>query len=315
MSWNGTLERQLPFSMVGSVGYVATRTIHQLIDRNINTVGPGIGTSTANLPLAKLYGRTIAMNMWDGIGTSNYHSLQALLTKRFSQGLMVRTSYTFGKSLSMADEDGWVGLTWNHPLKFQDNFALGGFDRTHVFQMGFLYALPFLKDSSKMTGKLLGGWQLNGIFAKYSGTPYSIGGSNSALNCSSCGSILINFSGDPKPVGKVGSSTTETYYDKSLFSQPTGAAKEGFGTSLRNNFRRPRVWNTDLSLFKQFRVTERIHPEFRIEAVNVFNHTNWGAPVTGFTANNFLQFTPSNSENGTNSPGARRVQLGFRVVF
>ena len=77
MSWNGTVERQLPFNMIGSVGYVATRTIHQLIDRNINTVGPGIGTTTANLPLAKLYGRTIAMNMWDGIGISNYHSLQA----------------------------------------------------------------------------------------------------------------------------------------------------------------------------------------------------------------------------------------------
>ena len=59
-SWNGTFERQLPLQMIGSVGYVATRTIHQLIDRNINTVGPGIGTTTANLPLAKLYGRTIA---------------------------------------------------------------------------------------------------------------------------------------------------------------------------------------------------------------------------------------------------------------
>jgi hypothetical protein len=181
--------------------------------------------------------------------------------------------------------------------------------------MGFLYALPFLKDSSRMTGKLLGGWQLNGIFAKYSGTPYNIGGSNTALNCPDCGSILINFSGDPKPVGKVGSSTTETYYDKSLFSQPTGAGKEGFGTSLRSQFRRPRVWNTDLSLFKQFRVKERFQPEFRIEAVNVFNHTNWGAPVTTFTANNFLQFTPGSSENGTNSPGARRLQLGFRIAF
>ena len=53
-SWNGTLERQLPFNMIGSVGYVATRTIHQLIDRNINTVGPGIGTSTAKLPLGQV---------------------------------------------------------------------------------------------------------------------------------------------------------------------------------------------------------------------------------------------------------------------
>jgi len=70
-SWNATFERQLPWAMVGSAGYVATRTIHQLISRNINTVGPGVGTTTANLPLAKLYGRTISMLMWDGIGASN----------------------------------------------------------------------------------------------------------------------------------------------------------------------------------------------------------------------------------------------------
>ncbi|MBL8208419.1 MAG: hypothetical protein JNM09_29590, partial [Blastocatellia bacterium] len=103
---------------------------------------------------------------------------------------------------------------------------------------------------------------------------------------------------------------------KSLFSQPTGTTAAGFGTSARNQFRRPRVWNLDLSLFKRFRIGERIQPEFRLEAANIFNHTNWGAPVTTFTAANFLQFTPANSvENGTNSPGARRIQMGVRVAF
>src|SRR4029450_954435 len=59
MSWNGTLERQLPWSMVGTVGYAATRTIHQLIDRNINSGGPGSAVNPAvSLPLAQLYGRT-----------------------------------------------------------------------------------------------------------------------------------------------------------------------------------------------------------------------------------------------------------------
>ncbi|MCX6631782.1 MAG: TonB-dependent receptor, partial [Candidatus Solibacter sp.] len=144
MSWNGTVERQLPLNMIGSVGYVATRTIHQLIDRNINSVGPGVGTTTANLPLAKLYGRTIAMNMWDGIGISNYHSLQALLTKRFTHGLMVRSSYTFGKSLSMADEDGWTalggGFNWEPVVR--RNYAPSGYDRTHMFSVGWNYELP-----------------------------------------------------------------------------------------------------------------------------------------------------------------------------
>ena len=67
---------------------------------------------------------------------------------------------------------------------------------------------------------------------------------------------------------------------------------------------------------------ERFQPEFRVEMINIFNHTNWGAPVTGFTAINFLQFTPSNSDSGNGSgaggtpvPGPRRIQFGFRLSF
>ena len=63
------------------------------------------------------------------------------------------------------------------------------------------------------------------------------------------------------------------------FSQPSGLGIDGFGTSKRNQFRRPNVWNVDLSLFKAFQFG-RVRPELRFEVANVFNHTNWGAPVT-----------------------------------
>jgi hypothetical protein len=52
-----------------------------------------------------------------------------------------------------------------------------------------------------------------------------------------------------------------------------------------------------------------------MEVANVFNHTNWGAPVTGFTALNFMQFTAGSAESGTNTPGARRIQFGLRIGF
>lgn len=310
--YNVAFERKLFWDIITEVAYVGTRTDGGYADLNINYGEPGGGN--AALKYFSVAGTT-AINDWGARTKSRYNSLQVAINRPFTRELMLKGAYTLSKAKDMADEDGWVGLTWNHPLKYDDNFALAGFDRTHIFQMGFVYNLPFLKDSSDLKGRLLGGWQLNGIYAHYSGTPYSIGGSNTTLNCVSCGSIFINVNGDPEPIGKVGSST-EPYYDKSLFSQPQGTTgKEGFGTSKRNQFRRPPVWNLDLSLFKQFRIGEHIQPEFRLEAVNVFNHTNWGAPVTGFTANNFLQFTPSSTENGTNSPGARRIQLGFRVVF
>jgi hypothetical protein len=77
----------------------------------------------------------------------------------------------------------------------------------------------------------------------------------------------------------------------------------------------------DLSLFKSFQVG-RVRPEIRIEAANLFNHPNWGAPVTSFTANNFLQFIPANADSGsgtasgaTNTPGPRLIQIGLRLGF
>ncbi|MBS1791355.1 MAG: TonB-dependent receptor [Acidobacteria bacterium] len=318
--YNIAFERRLPWDIIVEAAYVGTRTDGGYADLNINYGEPGGGN--AALKYFSVAGTT-AINDWGARTKARYNSLQVAINRPFKDGLLLKGAYTLSKAKDMADEDGWVGLTWNHPLKYNDNFALSGFDRTHVFQIGFLYQLPFLKDNHSLAGTLLGGWQLNGIQANYSGTPFSIGGSNTTLNCVSCGSILINVSGDPKASGKVGSGTTTPWYDKSLFSQPQGTTGQvGFGTSARNQFRRPRIWNTDLSLFKQFRIKERFQPEFRIEAINIFNHTNWGAPVTGFTANNFLQFTPSNSDSGNGSgaggtpvPGPRRIQFGFRVQF
>ncbi|MGE0128074.1 MAG: TonB-dependent receptor [Blastocatellales bacterium] len=312
--WNFAYEYKLPGDIIVETAYVGTRTDGGYADLNINYGEPGGGN--ASRKLAAVAGNT-AINDWGARTRSRYHALQIGINRPFSKGLMLKGAYTLSKAKNMADEDGWTGLTWNHPLKFEDNFAIAGFDRTHIFQMGFVYDLPFLKDNSDLTGRVLGGWQLNGIWAWYSGTPFSIGGANNNLNCPSCGSVLINVNGDtPKTSGKVGSGSTTPWYDTSLFTgRLTSVDKAGFGNSARNQFRRPRVWNLDLSLFKRFRISERVQPEFRLEAANIFNHTNWGAPGTGFTSPTFLQFTPGNAESATNSPGARRIQVGVRVQF
>jgi hypothetical protein len=314
--YNVAYEHKLPFDLITEVAYVGTRTDGGYADLNINYGEPGPAAGANNRRRFFSVAGNTAINDWAARTRSRYNSLQVALNRPFRNGLLLKGAYTLSraKDMTTSGEDGWVGLTWNHPLKFADNYDLAVFDRTHVFQIGFLYELPFLKDSSNFTGKVFGGWQVNGIFAKYSGTPFNIGGTNNGLNCASCGSVFINTSGEVKPIGKVGSST-ETYFDPSLFSQPTGTGVEGFGNTGRTEFRRPRVWNVDASLFKAFRVTERIRPEFRVEVANLFNHTNFGAPVTGVTDINFLKFTPATAENGTNSPGARRIQLGLRVTF
>ena len=94
------------------------------------------------------------------------------------------------------------------------------------------------------------------------------------MDCPGCGSILINYSGDPNATGEAGN-FTEPYYDKGKFSQPTGLDVAGFGNGERNFFRRPPAWNVDLSLFKAFPIG-RFRPEFRMDFTNIFNHVELG---------------------------------------
>ena len=314
--WNVAFEQRLPGDISAQIAYVGTATDGGYADLNVNYGTPGGGNAPAVL-------RAGRHDRDQRLGLAHQVALQGpparpqppVQERPDAEGFLQPL-----QAKDMADEDGWVGLTWNHPLKYDDNFALAGFDRTHIAQLGFLYELPFFKNSKGAPHAILGGWQMNGIGSFYSGTPYSISRHQHALNCQGCGSIFINFAGDSaEPIGGVGSST-ETYYDKSLFSQPTGVGYEGFGNTGRTFFRRPNVWNVDLSLFKSFPIG-RVRPELRIEAANVFNHPNWGAPVTTFTANNFLQFSrPADSGTGsasgaTNTPGPRLIQIGLRVEF
>jgi len=313
--WNVAYEQRLPGDISAQVAYVGTHSTGGYADLNVNYGVPGGGNASRQYYASA---GTTGINDWAARTKRNYKALQVAINRPFKNGLMLKGAYTLSEAKNMADDDGWVGLTWNSPIKYDDNYALAGYDRTHIAQLGWLWELPFFKGTKDGALKaVLGGWQLNGIASWYSGTPYSIGGTNNELNCPGCGSVLINFSGDsPNPIGSVGSGT-ETYYDKSLFSQPTGTGYDGFGTSLRNQFRRPSVWNVDLGLFKAFSVG-RVRPEIRIEAQNVFNHPNWGAPDTGYTSLNFLKFTPDSYDGGggsTNSPGPRVVQLGLRLEF
>jgi hypothetical protein len=318
--WNVAYEYRLPWDIAADVAYVGTRTDGGYADLNLNYGEPGGGNAARRY--FALAGTTQVLD-WASRTKSRYHGLQISLNRPFKNNLLLKGGYTFSRSRNMTrnDEDGWTDLTWNHPLMFDRNFAIAGFDRPHVFQLGFAWALPFMMQSTDVVGRVLQGWQLNGVIAAYSGTPFSVAGTNTALNCQGCGNgdfITINVSGDPKPSGAVGSAT-DPYYALDLFSQPTGATVEGFGNSGRNRFRRPGIWNVDLSLFKAFQIG-RWRPEFRLEAANVFNHTNWGRPVVTFTANNFMRFVPqstvpTDTNNALNTPGSRRIQIGLRTQF
>ena len=313
--WNVAYEYRLPGDIAAEVAYVGTRTDGGYADLNINYGTPGGGN--ASRQYFDIAGTT-AINDWAARTKSRYHGLQIAVNRPLRNGLLLKGAYTYSKSKNMADEDGWVGLTWNSPLMYDRNFATAGFDRPHVFQLGFVYNLPFMEQSTSVAGRLVQGWQFNGVLSAYSGTPFTVEGTNTALNCPSCGTITIDYNGDASPSGTPGANG-QAWYPIANFSQPTGANVAGFGNTGRNFFRRPGVWNADLSLFKTFEIG-RWRPEFRLEMANAFNHTTWGRPVVSYTANNFMQFTPQSTvvtdgNNQMNTPGPRRIQIGLRTQF
>ncbi len=331
-SWNFTIERRLPFAMVGSVAYVATRTIHQLIDRNINTVGPGLGTTTANLPLAKLYGKTIGTNMWDGFGYGAYDSLQAILQKNFTQGLFVRSSYTFGKALNMTDEDGWTGLRlWNWEPMIRRNYGLANYDRTQSYTMAFNYELPVGRGKkfgigNKALDLIAGGWKLAGTFVAYTGTPFYVSGSGSSLQCIGCSQTADQIA----PVTKLGGlGPGNPYYSPLSFRDPLfsfSAANPVYrpGNTGWGTLRGPGYWRFNPAVFKDFKITERVNVEFRAESTNVTNTPAWGNPNASSSS---LRLRPDgaldtslsdplrNFMSITSASTGRDIRFGLRVAF
>jgi len=325
-SWNFTIERKLPLETVVSAGYVATRVIRQFLDRNINTAGPGLGTDTRNLPLAKLYGKTITANMWDGIGYGTYNSLQVAINKSLSKGLFLKGAYTWGRYMNMAEDDGWAALAmWNWEPMIARNYAPSSEDRRHGFTLGWGYELPFGRGRTyRLTGiadKVLRGWKVNGVFSLYTGTPFTVSGSGASLMCIGCSQTADQIA----PVRNLGGKgPNQPYYDPMSFRDPLfvfNPANPVYrpGTMGRNPLYGPGFWRLDPGVYKEFQVTERVRAEFRAEASNLTNTPRWGNPAGGSAS---MRLNPDGSLNAlnnfmciTSATAQRQFRFGLRLQF
>src|SRR5262249_22906679 len=306
-SWNFTVERKLPQDIIMPAGYVGTKSTHLLADYDINAGGPG--STVANLPYNRAYGRTVATQMWDGYLSSNYHSLQVAVNRSFSRGLMVKAAYTYSHAIDYTDDDGWANVSWNWAPMFQRNRATAGFDRTHILQVGWLYELPMGKGKmlakSAVGNAILGGWQVSGIMSAYTGTPFTVTDSTATNAPALSNTQTANQVGPVVKIGDVGPGTR--YYDPSSFAS-VGVINT-FGSMGRNDIRNPGVWNTDLTIARTFPIKERLRLQVRGEFYNLPNTSHFNGPasanVTGGA--NFMSIR--------SSFGERQIRFGLRLQW
>ncbi len=276
-SWNFIIERRLPAEFVTTIGYVGTNTVHQLADLDINAAPIGGGNN--GRPLFAQFRRTASTTMWGGYLGANYHSFQTSINRRFKNGFVMRGAYTWSKAINETDEDGWAGVSWNHPQVFYRNRARAGYDRRHILQMGWVYNLPFGAGQRYATDgaakHILGGWQMNGTFSAFTGGPFGVSASGASLNAPGNAQTADQVKSEVEKLGGVGRGTP--FYDPLAFRAITTAR---YGSTGRNILTGPGTVNTDLSLFRSFAIKESVQLQFRAEAFNATNTPHLNNPGT-----------------------------------
>jgi hypothetical protein len=304
-TWNVAFERRLPFDTSVDVAYVGAKGTdgYAALDINAPTV---LGTGNQGRPFFSL-GRTIRLDSWGARLKTMYQSLQVSLNKPFTHGLLFKGAYTLSKSMNESDNDGRATLTWNTPSELGRNYAPAGFDRRHNFQMGFAYSLPWQSSNGhhdNIVRAVINDWQINGLFAAFSGTPFTVTANGDSLNTPS-NQQNADLIGDFNVLGNIGAAGK--WFDTAAFAQPTGVR---FGNTNRNQFYGPGGYNLDFSLFRGFPFAGTRRIEFRMEAGNILNHGVFNNPQGNLTNGTFGQITGVRGEYPE-----RQIRLGLRFQF
>jgi Carboxypeptidase regulatory-like domain len=324
-AWNFTVERELFWKSMLSVGYVARRGLHLQREADINqpTTATVAANPGVNLNALRPYKGFGSIRETDNVANSMYNSLQIAWNRRYSNGLLFGVSYTLSKSMDNgSNQRDVVPDTY-------DVSALWGpseFDARHVVVFNYLYDLPLFKNHTTISGKLLGGWQISGVTQFQTGNPCGVAqskdlagvGLDSNFGCGVNGQYW-GVNGTPRIIGTFGSSgqwfATKDSSGNPIFTAPAAGT---FTTQrVRDLIYQPGFENWNLGLFKAFPIDEQRGFQFRAEAFNFINHPNWGGGSGGG-----VNFNPTSStfgkvttKGGGVGGGERNLQLSLRFYF
>lgn len=283
----------------------------------------------------------------------SYNALQAVLQKRMSNGLQAQVAYTWSKCMSNSPGyfgTGWGSTQatssggqpgWENIYNPRLDWGPCYYDQTHVVTSYVTYQLPFGKgkqfghDMNSALNAVLGNWEIGGIVTLHTGNAltlnnfggWGVGGNSDNTNgigpytlanlpdCNGSPRVLnqrVNANATPGAAGYI------QWIDPSNVSPvPAAGTTPGvigqFGTCSVGDVRGPGYANVDLSLHKNFTLSEAMRLEFRFEALNAFNHPVWtfaGGPADG-------SFDPGQTVFGriVDSQGARELQFAFKFYF
>jgi len=344
--WNLGVQQELAPNTVASIAYVGSKGTHLNLQSDINqlqpiplsqnpynvnheAIGPSdcsnfttpdgvpvTGQAAINLGIAcfndpdpnRPFIGFSDIILLENVANSIYNALQ--VSVRRSKGpLVLDVAYTYSHSID--DSSDRYDGTFVNSYDYAANRASSNFDQRHLLNISYIYSIP----SFNMTGwknEVLGGWQISGITSFQTGIPFSV--TFPGINASGDNAGVANSLGSgsyPDLIGDPHSSainipliTGPQLYNPAAFAAPEGLT---FGNAGRNVLNLPHRTNFDMGIFKNFKIHEQMGVEFRAEAFNIFNHTEWEAVDASFTDSTFLH--PTSAHN------ARILQFALKFLF
>ncbi len=299
-----SIEREVRTGTVLNVSYVGSQAHHLLLTYSMNpgnpalclalstpqSVAPGSATcgpfgESGSYTSAKgvvyngtrgPFGSALGNDDFEGaFGNSNYNSLQVSV-RHATKDLTVQLGYTYSKSIDQGSAPGDTA----DPFNFAQTRALSAWDLRHNFVISYDYRLPFDR-FTKRWRHVTEGWELSGITRASSGFPVTLksnddnslqgsipnGVNNYSLDIGQYTGAPLMLNGNPR--------NALPYFNPAAFTQ---ADLGTLGNASRRSFYGPGALNFNISLLKNFNITESKLLQLRIESFNTFNHTQFFGP-------------------------------------
>lgn len=302
--WSLSIDRELQKDLLLELSYLGSHGSHLQESYNLNQPTPGAGTIQTRRPFTQ-WGSITWVN---SSGGSSFNSFAAQLTRRYSQGMTLLASYTYGHSL---DDAPYTGALQN-PQNIASQWASSDFDIRHRFVASFTYELPFGTGKAigsrlnALSRQLISGWQTNGIFVFQTGVPFTVTTTKDISN-TGLSSTYANLVAGKNP--HVAHPSPTKWFNTAAFSDTMVANTYAYGTSGRNPLAADGVKNIDFGLYRRFQTVRHTQLEFRTEVFNLLNHPNFSAPNTNVEGGSSFGAVSSTSSSN------RQTQFALKVIF
>ena len=302
-------QRELAGGFVFSTGYVGTKgtALFQSVDGNPTVPTPGVARTVRVSPNRGV------IRLRCNCTSSIYHSWQSSLEKRLSRSFSMAAHYTWSSFIDGASEvfnpsTSEIAFPQN-PYDRRSERGRSTYDRPQRLSFNGVFELPMFRSQQGLTGKILGGWQVNGFLTFQSGAPFGV------LNGADPGGLVLGnlvgtsirpFLNTNLDLSRMTVREIQAAGGRSLFSAAT--VQNPVGNAGRNILRADGINRLDFGLLKNVRVREGHTLQIHANFFNATNTRDWGIPEGTFTSPAFL------NEGATEVP-SRRIQVGLRYAF